>query len=213
MTRMTNPLPRWRGFNLPEMFIGPDDLRWAEMIRNPKGAFVEDEFRWIADWGFDFVRLPLCYRWWASSEAPFEIDESAFEPVDRAIESARSSGLHVSLNIHHAPGFCINPPPEQDRFDLWKDSEALDCFCHHWQTFARRYEGVNSTLLDFDLLNEPAFCKREEYARVVRAAVETIRAHSPDRLIIIDGLNAGNDPCPRTFRSEDRAKLPRIRAF
>ena len=46
-------LPRWRGFNLLELFsrAGPEDRR--------SGAFREDDFRWIADWGFDFVRIPL----------------------------------------------------------------------------------------------------------------------------------------------------------
>ena len=45
-----NPLPRWRGFNLLEMFTTKSD-----------GEFREDDFRWIAGWGFDFVRLPMCY--------------------------------------------------------------------------------------------------------------------------------------------------------
>ncbi|MHC4486913.1 MAG: glycosyl hydrolase family 5, partial [Planctomycetota bacterium] len=46
-------LPRWRGFNLLDMFT---------MRR--KGDFQEDDFRWMRDWGFDFVRLPMCYRLW-----------------------------------------------------------------------------------------------------------------------------------------------------
>ena len=47
------PLPRWRGFNLLEMFSPSSN-----------GDFKEDDFRWITDWGFDFVRLPLCYWLW-----------------------------------------------------------------------------------------------------------------------------------------------------
>ncbi len=48
-------LPRWRGFNLLELYTrrGPTDWRG--------GAFPEDDFRWIADWGFDFARIPMDY--------------------------------------------------------------------------------------------------------------------------------------------------------
>lgn len=193
---MSHTPPRWRGFNLPEMFVGPGDHRWPEMIRNPRGQFVEDEFRWIRDWGFNFVRLPLCYRWWTDENSPFEISEALLAPLDSAVEWAQRYGLHLSLNLHHAPGYCINPPPRPDRFDLWRDDEAMQCFCHHWQFLARRYRATRSDTLDFDLLNEPASCTRHEYERVVRATVAAIRDVSPDRLIMIDGYNAGNEPLP-----------------
>src|SRR5207248_2572966 len=48
-------LPRWRGFNLLEKFIA----------QNQK-PFVEKDFAWMAEWGFDFVRLPLSYHCWSS---------------------------------------------------------------------------------------------------------------------------------------------------
>ena len=43
----TNPLPRWRGFNLLEMFVADKS--------SGSRAFRENDFRWIADWGFDFI--------------------------------------------------------------------------------------------------------------------------------------------------------------
>lgn len=46
-------LPRWRGFNLTD-----------GMSMNSSGDFREEEFAWIAEFGFDFVRIPLCYRLW-----------------------------------------------------------------------------------------------------------------------------------------------------
>ena len=39
------------------------------------------------------------------------------------------------------------PPPEP--FNLWKDQEPLDAFCHHWETFARRYRGIGFALWNF----------------------------------------------------------------
>lgn len=195
------PLPRWRGFNLCEMFVQPDDPRWRDMTPAGRGRFVPDHFAWIADWGFNFVRLPLSYRYWGGPSRPYEITEAALAPVDEALESARRHGLHLCLNIHHAPGFCINSGLRDDHlapepFDLWTDPEAPGCFAHHWTVLARRYRYVPPGELSFDLVNEPARCTHPAYAAVVRAAVSAIRAVSPDRPVVIDGLDAGNTPCP-----------------
>ncbi|MCU0791376.1 MAG: glycoside hydrolase family 5 protein [Opitutaceae bacterium] len=197
----TNASPAWRGFNLPEMFVLPHDPRWPEMTRSGLGRFQPDHFRWIADWGFNFVRLPLSYRYWSRPESPLEIDEAAFAPIDAAVDHALRCGLHLSLNLHHVPGFCINQGLRDDfmapePFDLWRDAEALRHFVAHWSFIARRYVGVSANALSFDLVNEPARCAPAAYAKVVRATVAAIRAISPDRLIVIDGLDAGNSPCP-----------------
>ena len=182
-------LPRWRGFNLLEMFH-----------TRSSGHFVEDDFRWIAELGFDFVRLPMCYLLWVEDDDPFRIDEPALESVDRAVRLGEEYGLHVSLNFHRAPGYSVNRE-RQEPFDLWKDAAALDAFCLHWSTFAERYRGVPAERLSFDLVNEPPGptpdgMARADHERVVRAAVAAIREHDPDRLVIIDGLRWGRDPCP-----------------
>lgn len=193
--------PHWRGFNLPEMFVLPHDPRWPEMTRSGLGRFQPDHFRWIADWGFNFVRLPLSCRYWSSPAAPFAIDEAAFAPIDAAVEHARRCGLHLSLNLHHAPGYCINQglrdafmPPEP--FELWRDDESRRCFIAHWEFIARRYAGVPAATLSFDLVNEPARCTQAAYAVVVRETVAALRAITPERVMVIDGLDAGNQPCP-----------------
>lgn len=184
----TNPLPRWRGFNLLDMFTTPSDGQWRE-----------DDFRWIADWGFDFVRLPLCYLLWVEDDDPYRLREAGLAQVDQAVTWARQYGLHVNLNFHRAPGYSVNPE-RAEPFNLWRDAEALEAFCFHWETFARRYQGLGSDRLSFNLVNEPTnpndSMSREDHERVMRAAVARLRAVDPERLIILDGLTWGNDPCP-----------------
>jgi endoglucanase len=182
-------LPRWRGFNLLEMFTSKSD-----------GRFREDDFAWIAEWGFDFVRLPMCYLLWVEDDDPLRIHEPGLERIDRAVELGRKHGLHVSLNFHRAPGYSVNPE-RQEPFNLWKDEAALDAFRSHWELFARRYRGVPSERLSFNLVNEPASAAeatmtRADHERVVRATTAAIRAIDADRLVIADGLSWGNDPCP-----------------
>jgi len=188
MTAGKTALPRWRGFNLLEMFTTKQD-----------GNFREDDFRWMAEWGFDFVRLPMCYLLWTEQDDVFKVREEMLEKIDRAVDLGRTCGLHVCLNFHRAPGYSVNPG-RAEPFNLWKDADALEAFCFHWQIFARRYRGIPSDLLSFNLVNEPTApserMTREDHERVVRGAVEAIQQIDPDRLIIADGLNWGNDPLP-----------------
>lgn len=192
---------RWRGFNLCELFVTAEDPRWPEMTPSPRGEISRQHLQWIADWGFNFVRVPASYRWWADPAAPFEVREAGLGRLDRAVENAERCGLHLSLNLHHAPGYCINEGLRDEaigaeKFDLWTDPNALHCFIHHWQTLARRYAGRAGAGLSFDLVNEPARCSRAGHERAIRATVAAIRAIDKDRPIIIDGFNAGNEPCP-----------------
>jgi endoglucanase len=194
-------LPRWRGFNLCELFVTADDPRWPEMTLSPRGRIDPDHLAWIAGWGFNFVRLPVSYRWWSDPREPFAVREMDLARLDQAIEHSARCGLHLSLNLHHAPGYCINEGLRDESirpesFNLWRDEEARLCFVHHWEMFARRYAGRPAAELSFDLVNEPARCSRAEHEKVVRSTVAAIRAVDPQRHIIIDGFNAGNEPCP-----------------
>ena len=182
-------LPRWRGFNLLEMFTTKSD-----------GDFREEDFRWMADWGFDFVRIPACYTLWIEDDDVYALDEAMLAKVDRVVRLGQRYDIHIDLNFHRGPGYSVNREREEP-FNLWKDQEALDAFIFHWETFAKRYQGISSEDLSFNLINEPKNpnpeeMTREDHERVIRATVAAIREIDPDRLIIIDGLTWANDPVP-----------------
>lgn len=188
MSHAQSKLPRWRGFNLLEMFTVHSDGNWQE-----------DDFRWIADWGFDFVRLPMCYTLWIEGDEALKLYEPGLEKVDRAVELGRKYGLHVCLNFHRGPGYSVNRE-RQEPYDLWKDQAALDAFVFHWKTFAERYKGIPSKELSFNLINEPAApvaeMTRADHERVVRTTVDAIRKIDAHRLIIADGVRWASEPCP-----------------
>lgn len=182
LARIRNVHPeRWRGFNLLNYFTAgyPEPFR-------------EEEFQWIADWGFNFVRLPLSYWNWSKPGEYYEMDERVLEDLDNAVKWGQKYHIHVCLNLHRAPGYCVNPPAEPQ--DIFRDQEALDGCAYQWGVLAKRYKGVKSKHLSFNLLNEVAKIKDEDYERVVRRLVSEIRSHSPHRLILIDGLEWGGRP-------------------
>ena len=181
---LAGKLPRWRGFNLLEKFsVRPN-------AANP--PFREEDFQMIAEWGFDFARLPMSYLCWSTADDWLKIDEGKLADIDQAIAYGKQYKVHVNLNLHRAPGYCVNPPLEP--LDLFADPKALDACALHWRTFAARYKGIPSTQLSFDLLNEPSDIPEEKYVAVVRRLVEEIRSQDPTRLVIADGLKWGTVP-------------------
>src|SRR5262245_61971306 len=69
--RPTPQIPRWRGFNLTEL------AGWGEVR-----PFFETDFKWISEFGFDFVRLPLSYWSWSSPDNWMHIDEGVLKLID-----------------------------------------------------------------------------------------------------------------------------------
>jgi hypothetical protein len=65
--------PAWYGFNLLEYFS--TDTDWMKYFPyKDDGLFLEDDFRWIRDWGFNWVRLPMDYRFCTGPNL-FSIDD------------------------------------------------------------------------------------------------------------------------------------------
>jgi endoglucanase len=203
-----NPLPQWRGFNLLDFF--------SPYPERSRKSTSEDHFRWMRDWGFDFVRIPVAYPYYLdidhsvpiTPDQVYKISEQQLEKIDQLVLLAHKYGMHVSLNLHRAPGYCVNAGFHEP-FNLWKDAEALDAFCFHWNMWAHRYRGISTEKLSFDLLNEPSM--REDmndqhskrtavpgdlYRKLVVASIDAIRKERTDRLIVADGNNIGNDVIP-----------------
>jgi hypothetical protein len=175
-------LPRWRGFNLLEKF----------QLGNGRKPFVEQDFALISRLGFNFVRLPMDYRFWIKDGDWESFDESTLKEIDQAVEWGKKYGIHVCINFHRAPGYTVAQPPE--RLDLWKDPEAQRVCALHWRTFARRYKDIPNDRLSFNLFNEPAKIEVGLFVPVIKKMVEAIRAEDPNRLIISDGLEWGQKP-------------------
>ncbi len=181
-------IPRWRGFNLTELTRG-----------DRTASFRESDFAWMAEWGFNFARLPLSYWLWSSPGDWLKIDPDLIRPVDRAVELGRQYGIHVNIGFHRIPGYCVNGREKEpyQLFDSPRDSmrRALDAATLHWRTFAERYKALPNSQVSFDLFNEPPWmADQSRYVEVATALIRSIRSVSPDRLIVADGADIGQTP-------------------
>jgi endoglucanase len=227
--------PKWYGFNLLEYFsTDPDWMKYFPYRHD--GMFLEDDFRWIRDWGFNWVRLPMDYRFWTDPKDLVKIHEEKIEPIDRAIRLGDKYAVHVNLCLHRAPGYCILDIMDEaftgihvtrEKTNVFTDVQTRDAFAHQWAYFAKRYKGIRSEKLSFNLVNEPlnlngpaeitkltiagknaddarteiAARFAQQYGEVARSAIDAIRKQDPDRLIVTDGLQGGNQIIPGLFDS------------
>jgi len=205
-----NAIPRWRGFNLLDYFgVAPSK-------GNNSSQTTKDDLKWIADWGFDFVRLPMAYPRYINFDPKknvtpadvLNINEKVVDEIQELVFQAQDAGLHVSINLHRAPGYCVNAGFNEP-YNLWKDQEALDAFCFHWEMWGKRFANVSSKKISFDLVNEPSWRENMNdqfgsrttipgavYRKVALAASTAIRRSNPNHLIVADGNDVGASVIP-----------------
>ena len=184
----------------------------------------------MVDWGFDFIRLPMAYPRYVefdrskriTPEEVCKINEQEVDRIEAFVRKAQDQGLHVSLNLHRAPGYCINAG-FYEPYDLWKSKEAQEAFYFHWGMWAKRFKNVPASKISFDLLNEPALrsdmndqhatsslIPGDLYRTVAKGRGRRHSCRQP-RPCGDCGRKPGGQPGdPRTQRPEHRPELPRI---
>jgi len=186
-------IPPVCGFNLLEKFAWRPDA--------PRGQpFRPWDFDFMAEHGFRFARLPMDYRCWTRDlDGPRrQIDPAVLAEIVEAVKMGRQRGIHVCINIHRGPGYCINRP-EIEPFNLWADGDAQEAFAAHWRALAECVADFSNAECSLDLLNEPPTYgsggfSPASHRKVMALAVEAIRQVTPDRLIVCDGHGGGHWP-------------------
>jgi endoglucanase len=182
---------------MPELHRGLNLSSW--LANAPRQPLFARDFAQIKQAGFDHVRLPFNpeYVGFKLSSSGGDASQVHFIALDRAIALAEQYGLPVILDMHPSGEFVDT---------LENHAGAEKAFVELWKTIAERYKGHSSSALLFELLNEPQYYKAEaRWSRLSARLVATIRAVSPDRILIIgaphgseiDGLpylQTGNDP-------------------
>jgi len=184
-------MPKY-GFNFLWMYSPKQNSK-------PKEADL-NALDFIAEQGFNFVRIPANYWYWIEN---FQYDKPnlrILDYFDRYLRACQDRKLHLCLNLHRAPGYCINGA-NLEKHNLWTDAPAQEAFLNQWVHFAHRFQGVPAEDLSFDLINEPPElgqygCTREVHEKLMREVSKAIRAEDPVRPLVLDGLDGGNLAMP-----------------
>jgi endoglucanase len=151
--------------------------------------FGEADAAFLASCGLNCVRIPVNYRHLESDANPFQIMESGFAHLDRAIEACARHGIYSVIDLHALPGYqnhhwhSDNPT---HRTGFWDHPHFQDRVVHLWEAIADRYRG-NPWVAGYNLMNEPADESRAVVGPFYRRLVQAVRAVDPDHIIFIDG--------------------------
>jgi len=157
-----------------------------------QGAWITDaDLAWIADQGFNTVRVPMGYRDLTSmsdSAPPTGLvwNEAAFARLDHLLDTCADLGLYAVLDIQEAPG-------GQNEYagpsTLYTDPAMQALSVELWTELSRRYHD-RAEVAAYSLLAEPmsaptADARDAMYDQLVQA----IRAEGDDHLLVIhDGF-------------------------
>jgi aryl-phospho-beta-D-glucosidase BglC (GH1 family) len=131
--------------------------------------------------GFNFVRLPLDYRTYTQAGNWDNFIELQVAKIDQAVVWGEQYNVHVCINLHRAPGYCVNSTtlPANQQLNLWTDSVAQKAFVKHWEYFANRYKNIPAERLSFNLVNEPSNVTEAVYVSVMKKAIDAIHKITP----------------------------------
>lgn len=175
------PCPFSRGVNLTSWFEAPSP-RQIQFSR-----FTKRDFEDLKRLGFDCVRLPINLHAMAGPAPNYRFDPLFLSFLDQAIDWAEAVGLHIIVDNH-----TFDPVAPTD-------PRIGDILVKVWPQLASRYRS-RSSLVVYEVLNEPHGIAVDRWARIQAKAIEAIRVVDQSHAIVVGAANYNN------FR--DLASLP-----
>ena len=188
----------YRGVNLGGWFSQCDysEERMDHFI-TPK------DFRIIADWGLDHVRIPVDYNVMETEKGQWK--EDGFRRIEKALQCAEENGLKVVLDLHKTAGFSFDAGEKEEGFFV---SEACQQrFYRLWEEMARRFTDPRNVA--FELLNEvtdESFISA--WNRIAGECIRRIRGIAPDSLILVGSYHNNAPDALKDLEAPADARVP-----
>lgn len=142
--------------------------------------FSEGDIAFLAENGFNFARIFFGFstlRFPDYPDNPHLVNENELRDLDQLIAWGIEYGVHIQISMSLAPN----------------DKETLDCdetewelIRSYWQGLTKRYAGIPSRYLTFDLANElaPSEDNVEYAAQQMAGIVDGMRELDPNRVLL-----------------------------
>jgi endoglucanase len=178
--------------NMGNHLEAPNEGDWGR-------AIADSDFADIKARGFATIRLPVRFSNHALTTAPYTIDAAFMNRVEHVVDTARTAGLRVILDLHHYEdpqgNLFVDPAGQTPRF------AAL------WRQIAERFKDKDA-LVWFELIHEPHGSLNDTtLLSVVQPALDEVRKTNPTRPVVIGGQNYSGVPSLATIKLPNDAYL------
>jgi len=163
-----------RGVNISH-WLSQSDRRGAER----RAYFTEADIAFIADRGFDHIRLPIDEEqmWTATGEKEAE----AFGLLHEALGWCRDHGLRAIVDLHILRSHHFN----RGEKPLWAEPAAQESFFQCWRELSEELAPYPTGMVAYELMNEPVADDPDDWNRLVGRAIAVVREQEPTRKILV----------------------------
>lgn len=144
-----------------------------------KNFFRQEDVEYLANLGFDHLRIPIDEEQMFDKQGNKESE--AFQLLHNALGWCQENGLRAIVDLHILRSHHFN----EDEKPLWTDPAARDSFLQLWRDLSGELQKYPTSMVAYELMNEPVADDPEEWNRLVARAVEVIRESEPERVIVI----------------------------
>ena len=162
----------------------------AYKCRTVYREFSEAEFALFQENNINFTRVFLAFPALRFPDYPDGLDlvnEAEFRDIDQLIAWGIEYGVHIQLSMNTTPSGYMR---------LWDaNDEEWEYIQAYWEAFARRYAGIPSRYLSFDLFNEMEMHRGEAAKGLekLEKMVTSLREIDPGR-VLLTSLHTNADP-------------------
>ena len=174
-------LPEPTHTKLPSSWKGMGLSKQKDTVGHYYADFQEGDLAFYAENGFNFARVFFFFESLGYPDFPEDltlINEQELLELDQLIAWGIEYDVHIQLSLARAFG---------NSQSLVLDDATWELFRAYWEMLIRRYAGIPSRYLSFDLANEmiPSPENVPSGVEHMREVVESLRVADPDRVLLI----------------------------
>lgn len=143
----------------------------------------KDDFKRIAKWGLDHVRIPVDYNLVQNLDGTFK--EEGFKRIEDCITWCKENNLNMILDLHKTIGYSFDEGEKETGF-FEGNEKYHEYFYTLWEEFTKRFSFNDNVI--FELLNEVTdYEYKDEWNRVAKECIKRIRKINPTIKILYGG--------------------------
>lgn len=167
------------------------------------GAWMtEEDVAWIAEHGFDHLRVRVAGDLWIGPEG--DLHEERIAPFTALLGWAKAHGLGIVLTMYSLPGYhsgILGAAPPADRASPFEDPETFYDHEYVWWLVARRF-AQEGPQLRFEILHRPQAPSASAMQSYNEAMLAAIRDSNPTRVVYVTSRGMDLDTFSEVMASD-----------
>lgn len=177
----------WLGQHPPDRYADPN-------------RFCENDVRWIANEGYDHVRIPVDGRILLDEHGHLRRD--LLTPFDEALRWSEAAGLAVIFDMHYLEGTSFSENKGVVK-ELYTSDALMAKAASLWAQVAAYFHGRAPHMV-FELLNEAVADEHEQLNTLNRRLLDGLRSEEPERMSLVSSNRWGKfENAPHLARYDD----------